>query len=241
MPDYISIEQYRNDSDQPEIVKGVCRAKPLARVYYSKFEAPVGLGRNTQVGPDVTTGRYFSAGEDCYFARCTIGRFTAFGTRTAINPFGHPTNWLSIHEFQYHPNPDAYDWYPEWQTIEKLKRESLFTYAAVGNDVWSGLNVTVLGGVTVGDGAILATGSVITKDVPPYAIVAGAPARVLRYRFPPEQIARLQKVKWWDLPVALLSGLPFNDIERCLERLEKIRLEYDLRSDASAAPKSSSA
>ncbi len=174
---YTYVEQYRNDSDKPEIVNNLFRAKPLARVYYSRLEGPAGLGRNTQVGPDVKAGKYFSMGEDCYFARATIGRFTAFGSRTAINPFGHPTDWLSVHEFQYHPDPDAYDWYPEWRTVEKLPRSSLFKHVTVGNDVWAGLNVTILGGVNVGDGAIIATGSVVTSDVPSYAIVGGVPAR----------------------------------------------------------------
>jgi acetyltransferase-like isoleucine patch superfamily enzyme len=227
MINYTYIDQYRNKTTEPEIVGGVIRVKPLSRVYNSRIEGPAGIGRNTHVGPDVKVGKYFSMGEDCYVARTTIGRFTAFGSRTAINAFSHPTNWLSIHEFQYHPSPDAYDWNPEWRTIQKLSRESLFRYSAIGSDVWTGLSVTVLGGVTIGDGAIVAAGSVVTKDVPPYAIVGGVPARVISYRFPEETIARLQAVQWWDLPLPLLSGLPFNEIDRCLDLLEPIRAEYD--------------
>lgn len=233
MISYTYIDQYRNDTSEPEIVGGVIRVKPLSRVYNSRLEGPAGIGRNTHVGPDVKAGKYFSMGEDCYVARTAIGRFTAFGSRTAINAFSHPTNWLSIHEFQYHPSPDAYDWNPEWQTIQKCSRESLFKYSKIGNDVWTGLNVTILGGVTIGDGAIVAAGSVVTKDVPPYAIVGGLPAKIIRFRFPEATITRLLDVRWWDLPLTCLSGLPFNEIDRCLEMLEKIRAQ--LEHDAVAA------
>jgi acetyltransferase-like isoleucine patch superfamily enzyme len=229
---YTYVDQYRNETNQPEIVERVIRVKPLSRVYNSHLEGPAGIGRNTQIGPDVKAGKYFSMGEDCYCARATIGRYTAFGSRTSINPFSHPTNWLSIHEFQYHPNPDAYDWFEEWQKVKKLPRATLFKYVNMGNDVWTGLNVTVLGGVTVGDGAILATGSVVTKDVAPYAIVAGAPARFIRFRFPEETVVRLQAVRWWDLPLPLLSGLPFDQIDRCLDTLEEIRAHYDREEPA---------
>ena len=71
----------------------------------------------------------------------------------------------------------------------------------IGNDVWIGLNVTILGGVTVGDGAVLAAGAIVTKDVPPYAIVGGNPAKIIKYRFSKEQIEKLLKIKWWDWPL----------------------------------------
>lgn len=68
----------------------------------------------------------------------------------------------------------------------------------VGNDVWIGCNVVILPGVTIGDGAIVAAGSIVTKDVPPYAIVAGTPARVLRYRWDEKTVERVSRLKWWD-------------------------------------------
>jgi acetyltransferase-like isoleucine patch superfamily enzyme len=225
MTSFTYIDQYRNESGEPEIVGGVIRVKPLSRVYNSHIEGPAGIGRNTHVGPDVKAGKYFSMGEDCYVARTTIGRFTAFGSRTAINAFSHPTDWLSIHEFQYHTNPDAYDWSPEWKTIQKLSRENLFRYTTIGNDVWTGLNVIILGGITIGDGAIIAAGSVVTKDVLPYAIVGGSPAKIIRFRFSEDVIERLLGITWWNFPVSRLSGLPFNEIDRCLDILEQIRAE----------------
>jgi acetyltransferase-like isoleucine patch superfamily enzyme len=68
----------------------------------------------------------------------------------------------------------------------------------IGNDVWIGANATILSGVTIGDGAVVAAGSVVTEAVPPYAIVGGVPARVIKYRFGEKTIERLLSVKWWD-------------------------------------------
>ncbi|MBS0028835.1 CatB-related O-acetyltransferase [Chitinophaga sp. 2R12] len=70
----------------------------------------------------------------------------------------------------------------------------------IGNDVWIGLNSSVMGGVTIGNGAIIAAHSVVTKDVPPYAIVGGVPAKIIKYRFSEEVISRMEALKWWDMP-----------------------------------------
>ena len=69
----------------------------------------------------------------------------------------------------------------------------------IGNDVWVGTRVLIMGGVTIGNGAVVAAGAVVTKDVPPYAIVGGVPARVIKYRFPEDVIQKLEASKWWTL------------------------------------------
>jgi acetyltransferase-like isoleucine patch superfamily enzyme len=71
----------------------------------------------------------------------------------------------------------------------------------IGNDVWVGYRVTILSGVKIGDGAVLAAGAVVTKDVPPYSIVGGNPAKVIKPRFPPEIIEQLLQIQWWNWPV----------------------------------------
>lgn len=94
----------------------------------------------------------------------------------------------------------------------------------IGNDCWLGRRAMVLSGVTVGDGAIIGAGAVVARDVPPYAVVAGNPARLLRHRFEPEIIERLGRVRWWDLDDERLAGLGplfYGDVEDFLRALER--------------------
>jgi acetyltransferase-like isoleucine patch superfamily enzyme len=198
------------------------RIGPGSRIFRSTIKGPLYLNRNSQFGPDVVAGKYTGMNESCYVARGTIGAYCSIGARTAINPFNHPTQWLSTHEFQYHPS--SYDWVAEYQDFARLERSSdMFGRATIGNDVWTGHNVNILADVTIGDGAVVAAGSVVTKDVPPYAIGAGVPAVVKGFRFADSVIERLLKLKWWDLELSQLSGLPFRDIERCMDLIENIQ------------------
>lgn len=92
----------------------------------------------------------------------------------------------------------------------------------IGNDVWIGMDVHIMEGVTVGDGAILGTGSVVTKDVPPYAIVGGNPAKVLKYRFNKKQIKKLLKIQWWNWPLyKVFDNVDLIDSENIDEFIKK--------------------
>lgn len=223
----IMVERLENTTDQPATYHSIVRLNPSARIIQSRLHGPVYLNRNSQIGPDVTVGKYLGMNADCYIARATIGAYCAIGARTSINPFNHPIDWLSINEFQYHPN--SFDWVPEYNDFERLSRTpDMFKRATVGNDVWTGHNVNILSGVNVGDGAVIGAGSIVTKDVPPYAIVAGVPAEIKKFRFPEKTIERLLRLKWWDLELLDLSGLPFRDVEGCLDRVEEIRARKGL-------------
>lgn len=91
----------------------------------------------------------------------------------------------------------------------------------IGNDVWIGMDALILPGVTVGDGAVIGAGAVVAKDVPPYAVVAGNPGRVLRYRFEDQVIAELLKIRWWERPIqdvqSAFSMLMQSDIKEFIE------------------------
>lgn len=92
----------------------------------------------------------------------------------------------------------------------------------IENDVWIGSNVVVLNGLHIGTGAIIGAGAVVTKDVPPYAIVVGNPARIIKYRFDKEMIKKLLKSKWWELEAEEMIGVNFDNVEEALDQIEKI-------------------
>ena len=230
----ISVDQFENDTAGFIHLHDILRIGPGTRIFRSVIHGPLYVSRNTQLGPELVAGKYNGVNESCFIARGTIGSYCSIGARTSINPFNHPTDWLSIHEFQYHPK--SYDWVEEYREFSRLERTAdMFRTATVGSDVWAGHHVNIMGGVTVGDGAIIAAGSIVTKDVPPYAIVAGAPATIKRLRFPEGTIERLLRLKWWELELCDLSGLPFRDIERCLDIIEAIREKKSRQLEAASA------
>ena len=93
----------------------------------------------------------------------------------------------------------------------------------IGSDVWIGDEVLIKNGVTIGHGAIIGAKSLVTKDVPPYAVVVGVPAKILRYRFAPEIIKKLLKLKWWSLPNYQIKQIPYDDVAAAIQKMEEFR------------------
>jgi virginiamycin A acetyltransferase len=129
--------------------------------------------------------------------RLIIGKFCAIaaGATFIMNGANHPLDGFSTFPFGIF----AGDWAAGYD-MEKLGR-AFRGDIVVGNDVWIGMEATIMPGVTIGDGAVVATKSVVSRDVPPYAIVAGNPARVVKMRFDEGTVARLLDIAWWDWPV----------------------------------------
>ncbi len=224
----IDVERFENTTSEPTYLETVVKLNPGARIITSRLLGPAYLNRNTQIGPDALIGRYFGMNESGFIARATVGHYCSIGARTAINPFNHPVDWLSIHEFQYHPR--AFDWVDEYRAITRLGRTpDMFERVTIGSDVWMGHNVNVMPGVSVGDGAVIGAGSVVTKDVPAFAVAVGAPADVKRLRFAGHDVGRLLGARLWDLDLEDLSGLPFRDVEQCLDLVEEIRARKSVR------------
>ncbi len=164
-------------------------------------------------------GSYAGKGLEVANKETTIGKYCSIARYVCIGTTQHPTDFLSTHPFLYLEMPYCPNLPPEC----RCKYDEVKTPCHIGNDVWIGRNVAIKDGVTVGDGAIIAMGAVVTKDVPPYAIVGGVPAKLIRYRFSPEIIEALLELRWWDLPVEKIRNLPFDDVPRCVEELRKIR------------------
>lgn len=123
-----------------------------------------------------------------------IGRFCALaaGTTFIMSGANHPTQGISTFPFPIFGGA----WAAEMGRLAGAPRDTV-----VGHDVWFGWRATVMPGVTIGSGAIIGAGAVVSQDVPPYAIVAGNPARIVRLRFPEADVARLLAVAWWDWPI----------------------------------------
>lgn len=131
--------------------------------------------------------------ENCQIIYSSIGKFVNIASYVRLNPSQHPMKWASQHHMLYRREmfgfgEDDLDFF-DWRREKKV---------SIGNDVWIGHNVTIMGGVTVGDGAVIGSGAIVTKDIPPFAIAVGNPAKILKYRFEKNIIQELKKIAWWD-------------------------------------------
>lgn len=122
-----------------------------------------------------------------------IGAFCSIAKNVTITGMNHPTNYITTNPFIYYKSRGLVS-EDRLDLINKEKNEKVI----IGNDVWIGANVTILPSVKIGNGAIVASGAVVTKDVPDYAIVGGVPAKVIKYRFTDEEIKLLNYSKWWE-------------------------------------------
>lgn len=149
-----------------------------------------------------------------------IGRYCSLAAGVRIGEPDHPTSWMSTSPFQY--DEGRFGWHPDAADgVAIAAHDFPRGPAVIGNDVWIGANVMVLRGVTIGDGAVVAAGAVVTRDVPPYSIVGGVPARVLRSRFDQDLVEELLDVQWWRFSPNQLAGLPYDDPRAVVAELRR--------------------
>lgn len=215
MPNFIA----RLENSTPEYFRdseAKVRLGPFASISNSEHDGHLSIDRLSMLNR-AAVGRYFAVGCFSYVGRATIGRFCTFGSRVSVAPFDHPTEWLSISEFQFRDSRQFY--FDTLQEGDRLAWEGAKERTLIENDVWIGDNAVVLMGLKVHVGAIIAAGAVVTSDVPPYSIVAGVPAKVVKYRFSPAVIDALLESRWWERELSELSGLDFSNPLQAVEEL----------------------
>jgi len=145
---------------------------------------------------NVKVGNYTYVGRFTLVDSGTIGNYCSIAAYCHIGGGNHAISYISTSQRTYSQGNifDLPDYWNSWPDPP-----------VIGSDVWIGSHAVVLQGLTIGDGAVVAAGAVVTKDVPPYAIVAGVPARVVKFRFNEEQIEYLMGLKWWDMPLSELT------------------------------------
>lgn len=194
------------------IMPGDALPDPAAQFPVAEFPR-IGFLKNLVHSPLIEVGEYSyyddPEGPECFEEKCVlhhydfvgdrlvIGRFCALatGVQFIMNGANHALGGFSTFPFGIFPGAwrDGFD--------PALYATGYRGDTNVGNDVWIGMEATILPGVTIGDGAVVAAKSVVTKEVPPYAIVAGNPARVVKMRFPAATVERLLAIAWWNWPV----------------------------------------
>lgn len=182
-------------------------------------------------------GAFSYAVSGFYFAS-RIGRYTSIGESVQVGRQDHHTDWLSTSPFQY-LNSKLFDvgtGFEGGNSFHDYRSHLLNKVPGVqpkitdiGNDVWIGHGSFIKAGVTIGHGSIVAAHSVVVKDVPPYAVVAGNPAVVKKYRVAEKYIQPLLDLNWWDFAPWQLNSISFNDLDSAVEQLAQLR--------ASGAPK----
>lgn len=170
---------------------------------HTRLEAPCSLKWTTYLHSIEMGAFSYQVSGYCFAAR--IGRYCSFGEEVQIGRQNHPTKWVSTSPAFYtgskmfellgqgFEGADQYHSY-KFSYQEAPTRAKITT---IGNDVWIGHGAMIGAGVTIGDGAIVAARAVVTKDVPPYAVVAGNPAVIKKWRLPPELISPMLRSKWW--------------------------------------------
>lgn len=184
------------------------------------FEGKNKIGAHNYLN-NVQIGLFSNMGDSNQLAHTKIGRFCSIGSNVRLICSDHPLGTVSTHHIFYNSSEHKESFNKEYQFEDRIVRNDGLSLV-IGNDVWIGDQVIIKGGICIGDGAVVGMGAVVTKDVPPFAIVAGNPANIIRYRFATSVVERLLKTEWWNWSVEQIKekAALFRDPESFLTELQ---------------------
>lgn len=211
------------EASEPRQQAGLTRGERCEVSPSVSIRGEVKLGDAVNVNDDVflwdcSIGTYSYLGGRCAVIKSTIGKFSSIAAEVNIGLGRHSLSpFVSTHPAFVLSRPGG------WTFADK---DYLNEYepTTIGNDVWLGLRAAIKDGITVSDGAIVAAGAVVIEDVPPYAIVAGVPARIIRYRFSPDVVRFLLDFGWWDRSENWIrtNWSKFHNVEAFMRAFEKL-------------------
>ena len=198
----------------------------------------IALERYTEIRPGrfdvgfIGAFSYLGGGQTILRNVSRIGRFCALAANINAGPLEHPSDFVSAHSLfqgRWNPRlPPVRDYLARNAELISASRESYdarfsddVSRIDIGNDVWIGEGAFIRRGVTIGNGAVIGARSVVVKDVPDYAIVAGQPAKVLRMRFDDAIVERLLNLSWWEYGLSILDGVDMRHPESAIDRMEE--------------------
>lgn len=171
---------------------------------------------------------YLGGGTSIFRNVASIGRFCSIAPNVHVGPVEHPTYFLSAHQLlqgRWGHGIVEIDAFKARNSAALQKSRKIYddrysdaaAPVTIGNDVWIGDGAFIRRGITIGDGAVIGARTVVTRDVPPYAVVVGMPARITRYRFDADIVEGLLDLAWWRYGLAILDGLPYEDPAQSLK------------------------
>lgn len=209
------------------------------------------IDKNVSIGDDTNVincklGKNIAINRRCYINDSFIGNYSYLGINTTVNyakigKFCSIARNVDIGGFNH--DYKKISTLPEFRFKQLLNggskliiKEQHDNLCQIGNDVWIAAGANILHNVVIGDGAIVGAGAVVTKDVEPYSIVAGVPAKIIKYRFEKKYIDELLKIKWWDWPVSIIENnidlfIHSEMNELTIEKIKKIAREIEERED----------
>lgn len=225
MKNYYQIKQFHKNLKYG----GATIYEPVSISTDSTFEGKNAIGKGSELKwVHVGYGSYF--GQNCYFERTRIGRFCSIARNVNIIAGTHPTHtFVSTHPAFFSLMQEERFGYVHEKKFQELKFADSKNRLAVviGSDVWIGTNASIMEGVTIGDGAIIAANALVTHNVMPYEIVAGIPAKHMKWRFEEAQRRWLLEFQWWNKPVEWIKSHAdsFDNVEQFIKKYSKYNLE----------------